>query len=267
MDNEKIRDLVNSAEGAVGTILLEEVAPTVTKEVAKEVLTGVALEAVTQGAGFAIPGVGNMILSYKQKRMERNVKKCIEEIVKRQDEINKRLNSLEESDRTYIQNNIFGLVMDYVPNVKQEEKITYIVNGFSNIAGGINMKEDAVLMYFDVLDQMNLLDLRTLKVYFTNKYIGVDYEDNILKIMKDNELDISQMKMIKEKLERLGLLESKNEEAMYENLQNIAKYVEDISKSKNKPKLKKMKRVTKSESYKITHFGREFMKFFLDLSQ
>ena len=61
-----------------------------------------------------------------------------------------------------------------------------------------------------------MLEIRTLKVYYTNRYIGVDYVDSIVRIMEDYNMDNSQMKMIKEKLERLGLRESRIENSIQE---------------------------------------------------
>ena len=158
--------------------------------------------------------------------------------------------------------NFFPLVSDFVQSEKQEEKIGLIVNGLTNIAGGINWQEDVVLMFYDTLSQLNLLDLRLLKLY-ASTYIERDDNDDIYKLMNECQIDNSQAGMIREKLERLGLIQSKNEEKIYENIENVIKYVEDIAKGKKDPKLKRIKNVPKSESYRITSFGLKFIKFFM----
>lgn len=262
--NDRIKDLIDSAKGEIGNILLEEAAPVIVEEAAKEALKGAVLEVVSQGAGLVIPGVGNMMLSYKQKRMERNIEKFLKKIVLRQDELNKKLESLEQEQLKSFANDCFGLVADYVPNVRQEEKIDYIVNGFVNLAGTQDVGLDKVMIFYDALDQLSMLEIRTLKMYYMNRYIGRDYEDSIVQIMEDYKMDNSQMRMIKEKLERLGLLENRNEDRIQENVQNMTNYLEDISKGKKNPKLKKMKRILNIDSYRITSFGNRFIEFFVN---
>lgn len=73
--NDKIKDLLDSAKGEIGDILLEEVAPSVAEEAAKQMLQGAAVEVASQAAGLVIPGVGNMILSYKQKKNGKKYRK------------------------------------------------------------------------------------------------------------------------------------------------------------------------------------------------
>lgn len=265
--NDKIKDLLDSAKGEIADILLEEVAPSVAEEAAKQMLQGAAVEVASQAAGLVIPGVGNMILSYKQKRMERNIEKFLEQIVQRQDELNKKLASLEQEQIKKFGRDCFGIVADYVPDVKQEEKIDYIVNGFVNLAGTQDVEVDKIMIFYDALDQLSMLEIRTLKVYYTNRYIGVDYVDSIVRIMEDYNMDNSQMKMIKEKLERLGLIESRNENSIQENVQNMADYLEDVTKGRRNPKLKKMKKISNSDSYRITSFGNRFMEFFVDQNE
>lgn len=262
--NDRIKDLIDSAKGEIGNILLEEAAPGIVEEAAKEVLKGTALEIVSQGAGLVIPGVGNMVLSYKQKRMERNIEKFLEKIVLRQDELNKKLETLEKEQIKRFGNDCFGLVADYVLNVRQEEKIDYIVNGFVNLSGDQDVGLDKIMIFYDALDQLSMLEIRTLKVYYTNRFIGCDYEDSIVQIMEDYKMDNSQMRMIKEKLERLGLVENRNEDIIRENIQNMANYLEDINKGKKKPKLKRLNKIRNTDSYKITSFGNRFIEFFVN---
>ena len=87
----------------------------------------------------------------------------------------------------------------------KKKKIGLIVNGLTNIAGGINWQEDVVLMFYDTLSQLNLLDLRLLKLY-ASTYIERDDNDDIYKLMNECQIDNSQAGMIREKLERLGLI-------------------------------------------------------------
>ena len=71
--------------------------------------------------------------------------------------------------------------------------------------------------------------------------------------------------MIKGKLERLSLLESRNDANMNENIRNMARYLEDISRGDKHARLRSLKRISKSESYKVTTYGRKFFAFFTEI--
>ena len=89
---ERLNNLIDSAKGELGKILMEEAGPAIAAEMVK----GTAVEIIGEAAGIVIPGVGNMMLSYKQKKLERNYELYISKIVENQDAINARLEKLEE---------------------------------------------------------------------------------------------------------------------------------------------------------------------------
>lgn len=259
--SERLNMLIDSAKGEIGKILVEEAAPAL----AGEMLKGTVLEAVTGMAGIAVPGVGNVMLSYKQKKLQKNFEIYVSKIVEHQNEINERLKALEEEKQKVIQANYFGLLADYASQSKQEEKIELIVNGFINIAGDVLSQEDTILMYYDTLDQMNMLDIRVLRLYIYPVYVdGGESEvgDSIFKICEEYGLDYSQLDVIKEKLTRLGLLESRNDIDMDTNMRNVMQYLEDVTKGKKNAKLKSLKHISKSESYRITQYGNNLFSFF-----
>ena len=71
--------------------------------------------------------------------------------------------------------------------------------------------------------------------------------------------------MIRLKLIRLGLLESRNDIKQDENIDFIIDYIQAVSKNKDnnaKQALRKMKKVSKQDSYIITSYGRNFIEFF-----
>lgn len=257
---EKVNMLIDSVKGEIGKIVLEEATPALVGEILK----GTVVEAATEVAGIVAPGVGNIMLSYKQKKLEKNFEIFLSKMVDHQDEINKRLEKLETERKMELQKNYFGLLADYAMQSKQEEKIEFIVNGFVNIAGAVLFGTDLVLLYYDVLDQLNLLDLRILRLYAVPRYLGDEDEntDDIVKISREYDLDFSQLDMIKEKLVRLGLLERKNDISLEENVKYISEYLEDLSKGKKNSKLKRLNKMSRSESYKITSFGHRFFRFF-----
>jgi hypothetical protein len=220
-----------------------------------DMVCGLCLDGV---AGAVVPGVGNMLLSYRQQRLEKNLEDFISQIVKRQDELNQRLEGLDPDKLNLIQEHYFGLVTDYVLVVKQKDKIDYIVNGFINIAGLKEPQEDVVLLFYDTLDLLNLLDIRILKMY----YYPTISDDNYFTICDEYSIESSQYRMVQEKLFRLGLLDSKNEERLNNNIEELAEFLKGIESGKRNNKLK-YKKVSTSDSYKITRYGSAFIRFFI----
>ena len=208
-------------------------------------------------AGAMIPGVGNLILSYKQQRTEKNLEVFIKQIVARQDEFNEKLNRLDIDKLNKITKHYFGLVADYVLDVKQQEKIRYIVNGYLNLTDVDPLNDDGVIMYYDTLDQLTLCDIAILKEHY-NPVIS----QQSLKL----SLVPGQIRLINEKLVRLGLLASLNDEKIEKNLKAIGEYLENIDKGKRNSRLK-LKRFWGTDSYKITSYGIRFIDFFIDKHQ
>lgn len=233
---ERIEDLASAAAGP-----------------ALDVLSEVLIDGV---AGSVVPGVGNMILAYKQNRMERRVEETLKMLVERQDEFNAAVNSLEdEMAKKDVEGKYFEILMDYSLDEPQEEKIKYLVNGYINVARIPHPQEDVVRSFYDTLKQMNLLDIRVFRLY--NPFNTDD--DSAYMVMKDYQIDEYQYNMVREKLARLGLIYSRNDLQRDENTDAIVSYLEDLSKGKN-TKLK-AKKVSRSESYNMSSYGNRFIKF------
>lgn len=226
---------------------------------AVDIVSSIFLEGVV---GTLVPGVTSAMLAYKQKRSEKMVEEFMLETKKRQHELEEKLIKLDEDIFSDIKGKYFGLVLDYVIETKQKEKIKYIVNGFINLSDMEKLQEDVILVYYDLLDELNILDLRILKVYDSfNRTEG--YYD----IIKDTGISDEQYKLIQNKLERLGLIETKGKsqyEEMFENVTNLGEYLTNIEKNKkSKLKFKKPSGI-KSKSYYLTKLGRRFLEFFTE---
>jgi len=233
---EKIQDLTSAAVGPTLDI------------VADTLIDGVA--------GAVIPGVGNMVLAYKQNRMERRVEETLRKLVDRQNELNEAIENLSSDMERQIKGTYFEMLMDYSINEPQEEKVDYLVNGYINIAKAGIAQEDVTRSFYDTLAQMNMLDIRVFKLYtFSN-------DDNCYKIIEDYQIDNSHYRMVQQKLVRLGLIYSKNDAQRDDNVDAILKYLEELGKGK-KARLG-AKRVSRNESFKITRYGSSFMKFIED---
>lgn len=254
---KKIENLIDGTKGIIGEIVAEDIAPAL----ATEMLKGTAIEAATGAVSAISPRIGGVMLAYKQKRWEHNWECFLQLIAEKQEELNAKLEKLEENQKDDIKSKYFPLISDYVGDEKQKEKIDFIVNGFQNMVSGANLQEDTLLMYYDTLNQISLLDIRVLKCYVNNSYIGDESVDTVSKVMKEYNIDVTQVRMIKEKLERLGLLESRNDVDMDSNIREMAKYLETVHKGKKAPNLK-LKKINKNESFRATSFGRKFINFF-----
>lgn len=230
---EKIQDLTSAAVGPT----LDIVADTL----------------IDGAAGAVIPGVGNMILSYKQNRMERRVEETLKKLVDRQDELNQAIENLSDDMKREIKGIYFEMLMDYSIGEPQEEKVDYLVNGYINVAKTGAAQEDVVRSFYDTLAQMNMLDIRVFKLY------TFSVNDNACNVMNDYQIDTYQYNMIREKLVRLGVIYSKNDMQRDENIDALVSYLEDLGKGK-KAKLR-AKKVSRSESYRLSSYGNRFMKF------
>ena len=256
MEKHKLKDFIDATKEEAGNVAVEEVLLAVVKEAGGFIVSeGVGMLA-SEIVGAVVPVANNIRLSYKQNRLERNVVEALQIVQRNQDELENKIVKLQQSNLEY-QRQITEALLDNIVEEPQEAMVKYNVNGYVNLLKSDNTNLDIVLMFFKTLSQLSDLDIRVLKSY---SYLGNDGE-NILDICKDIHVDFEQMRFIREKLERFGLLQSKNEEINDNNLKEIVKYLEKESK-KSKPgsvKIPKLKKVSGSDSYKITQLGRQYL--------
>lgn len=215
---------------------------------------------VEGAVGSVIPGVGNIMIAYKQKQQEKRFELAMREIQNRQDEIDKIIEKYEDDLIPQIKK-LLEMYFDYSIQNNQEQKIKLLANGYINSIKIENPQEDVLLGFYDTLMQVNMLNIRILELY--NNWVNTT--DNPNQIMNDYGIDNSQYNMIKEKLVRLGLLESKNDIKQDNNINLIIDYIHSVSKNKGadaKRASQKLKKTTKQESYNITKYGRDFLDFF-----
>ncbi|MFC4766149.1 hypothetical protein [Effusibacillus consociatus] len=214
--------------------------------------------------GTFLPGVTTVYFSYKQKRIERNIEKFMLEVKKKEAEFNQRLSRLETKPLGSIKDKYLGIVMDYVVDEVQEEKIGYIVNGMLNLFSLEDLQEDFVLTYYDTMRNLRLVDIAVLKMYYSLYNIGLQAMD-FQAIMNEFGIDYDQYNAVREKLAILGLLATtrdKELDYLYNNVIEMQSYLEALSKGKNK-KLDKLRRLSKNDGYLISRFGRNFIDFFI----
>lgn len=259
MNKYKLKDFIDAAKEETGNVAVEEVLPAVVKEAGSFVVSEGVGVLVGEIIGAVLPVANNIRLSYKQNRLERNVVEALQIIQRNQDALEEKIAMLQQSNSDY-QSLITEALLDNIVEELQVTMVKYNANGYVNLLKSDNINLDVVLMFFKTLAQLSDLDIRVLKSY---SYLENDRE-SILDICKDIHLDFEQMGFIREKLERFGLLRSKSEETNDNNLEEIVKYLQNLEKEsrKNKPgvvKVPKLKKVSGSDSYKITRLGRQYL--------
>lgn len=209
--------------------------------------------------GSVVPVANNVLLSYKQHRLERNVLNALNIVQNRQTEIEYKMNELLENNRAFI-TQVTEALLDNIVDEIQEKMVEYNVNGYINLLKSDHTNIDLGLMFFKTMSQLNDLDIRILKVYSNLKTDG----ESIVSICNELNLELNQIQFIKQKLERFGLLQSRNEEMNENNLDAIVKYLEKVKKENRKRnpddiKVPSLKRVNASDSYRITSLGRHYL--------
>ena len=160
-----------------------------------------------QVIGSVLPVANNILLSYNQHRLERNVLNALNIVQNRQTELENRINELLEYNPLYTRQITVALLDNIVDEI-QEKMIEYNVNEYINLLKADHTNIDLGLMFFKTMSQLNDLDIRILKVYSNLKTDG----ESIVSICNELDLELNQIQFIKEKLERFGLLQSRNEE-------------------------------------------------------
>lgn len=221
------------------------------------VLNMIAALALDGAVGTIIPGVGNMILAYKQKRAEKNIEILISQLLEHQSEFDEKLKTLDTNKLQEITDKYFDIITEYAINEKQQKKIEYIVNGYINLPEQGDFSEDFVLLYFDTLAELNLLDIRVLKLCIP----GIK-SDNSMQVMKDYKINSDQLKYVVDKLYRMGLCKQKIEKNIDRNFQVLKDYV-----TNNLAEEKELELVSAGDigTHEISEFGKNFLTFFLNI--
>ena len=235
--------------------------PKLAKDVSNAVVSEVAGQLIEELITFIIPFAGSLVNSYKMKRMENNINESLRMLAERDDEIQEELSKLKVENNEYIHKLCEGYLDNIIDEI-QKEKVVLNTNGFINIIKSGSTNLDTSLMFFRTLAQLSNLDIRILKIYV---YMYNSNGETVIDICNDLNIDFEEVTFVKEKLERFGLLKSTNDENIETNTKLICEYFEKVSRENRKrnpkvidvPKLKKIKR---SDTYKITKMGIDFLK-------
>lgn len=272
---EKRKDIKDTVNGlTIDTIL--DVGSNMIGDIAKESITSIFGDVLVDTASSLLPGVSGAVAGYKRVRFERNIKKFTNELYLKIDEIRMNLESKTNEQKIRI-DQLFGYVLDNIIEEQQEEKIKYMVNGFVNITEHEQISDDFVLTYYDVLKELRLVDISVLRLMYTS-YFMFDNEvrETFQDIMERHGLSYEQYESVRRNLQRIGLLTTKTDLSINDDLEEISKkfkelyvYLDKLTNPKNKaslPRLKELKLKSK-ENFQISIFGRDFVRFFFNLEQ
>ena len=269
---EVAQDLVGSGLEVGASVFLENL-PELSTEVAGIMgndALGATIQSLAGGVlGAVAPAFLGIKLSFQQKRFERNIVKMVSSINKNHDIIAQRLDNLEADVRQkFIDGPYRDVLLDNIISENQEQKVQDNINGFINLMGVENPNDDIVFTFFHTLSQMNELDIRVLRLYRPTFDMDESHE-NFLDVMREERIDETQYNFIREKLCRLGMLHRKNEERRDENLDILGKTLNELikqlySKKPKEVKAPRLNRITRTESYRITFLGCQYLSFIDD---
>jgi len=248
-------------------------------DVAKESITSAAGELIVDTLSSLAPGALGAVQSYKRTRFENNIKAFTEELHSKVNDVRENLESKSDEQKVQI-DQLFQYVLDYVIDEQQEEKIQYMVNGFVNITEHEHVSTDFVLTYYDVLKEMRMIDIAVLKFIYDARYISFDHEsrDTYLDILERHGINYDQYEAVRRNLVRIGVFTTKTDLSITDDLKEISKsfkelysFLEKLSNPKPKSSLPKFKlkepKLKSKDKFEISKFGRDFVKFFLNIEQ
>ncbi|WP_100334131.1 hypothetical protein [Bacillus alkalisoli] len=245
---EKAKEIIEvGAEGGVSTI------------------SEVFLEGVI---GAAVPGATNVILNYKQKRMEENLLIFITELQERVSVIEENYLAMTSENRLLIEEFFAGLICDYVIDEQEAEKIRYIANGFVSLTGQETLMEEQTILYLDILKNLRLIDLKIL----FDKEKKILHDGNFSEYLDVLGIDVDYYRVTREKLLRQGLFKSSYDD----EYQRLVKKVNDLtdwtmSVQKGKPNRLASNfasfKPKERENISLSDLGRSFIEFFSETCQ
>lgn len=158
MDRYKLKDLMDATKEEVGKEVVEKLLPAVVQEAGNFLFDkGVGMLACEM-VGSVVPVANNVLLSYKQHRLERNVLNALKIVQRRQTELENRMSNLFENNPLYTRQ-ITEALLDNIVDEIQEKLVEYNVNGYINLLKSDHTNIDLGLMFFKTMSQLNDLDM------------------------------------------------------------------------------------------------------------
>lgn len=230
-------------------------------------LEGIASVLADGTLGAIAPRALGFVMNYKMNKAERNVTLLINELSQNMEEINQRLGTLESARREkFIGGAYQEAFLDSIVDEVEEGKVRLCVNAFLNLMSDDSASDSFTLTLFDDLSRLNALDLRVLRLHGQRVVVGYDNHDDLTTLMSEEQIDEYQYRVIREKLCRFGLLESRNDERRDRNLEEVqaclTELIKQLSSAKKVklPKAPKIQKLRPSDSYTISSLGNRYLR-------
>ncbi|UDB47223.1 hypothetical protein [Bacillus safensis] len=155
-----------------------------------------------------VPGLVALKSSYKQMKSEKRILITLQEIFRRQEELELAINKLSDEDIPFYENEVFSLVIDIAEQETQKEKIKLIINGFETILEDNILDENKIITYYDVLKELRIIDIRRL-LQHTSKYYEIKRAKSLELLPQRDQEDAENehfKNYIDNKLGKLGLI-------------------------------------------------------------
>jgi len=273
LSKEKRKDIQEAGKGlALDTVL--SVGSDTAAEIAKESITNIIGDILVDTTSSLIPGISGAVQGYKRARFERNITTFAEELYSQLDILRENLESKNVEQKEKI-DRLYNYVMDYVIDEQQEEKIHYMVNGFVNITNHENITDDFILTYYDVLRELRMVDISVLRLMYNARYVfDKESSESFQDVMEKHGISYEQYESVRRNLQRIGLLTTKTELNINDDLEEIVdkfkelyKYLEKATDLKNKRPLPKLKppKLKSRENLQLSKFGKDFVDFFINI--
>ena len=256
---DKVRDFIGATEEeTIYAISESNFIPEGVQVILENHVSDLAAEVIGGLLAGALPRINGIRLNYKEKRFERNVRGAMIEFNNRLEFMDERMAQLDSHVEEKFRELYVEWLLDSLENEKQGTKVPYFVNGYIAMMNNMT-NDDLMIMFFSTLNDLTDLDIDVLKMYH---YAS---EVNIYTLIDEKHLTYEQIDLVKEKLLRNGLLESKNDEQRDANLDEVVRYISELAKQMKVTKPKevkaaKTKKISRSESYKITLLGRNYLE-------
>lgn len=273
LSENKKRDIQEASKGlAIDTVL--SVGSDTAAEIIKESITSILGDLLVDTTSSLIPGISGAVQGYKRARFERNILVFTEEIHAKISSLHENLQSKTVEQKEKI-DQLYNFVMDYVIDEQQEEKIHYMVNGFVNITNHDHVSDDFILTYYDVLKELRMVDISVLRLMYNSRFVVIsDSKESYQDIMERHGISYEQYESVRRNLHRVGLLTTKTDLNITDDLEEIMKkfkelyaYLDKATDPKNKRPLPKLKlpKLKSKENFEVSKFGKDFVEFFIDI--
>lgn len=221
-----------------------------------------------------VPVVGKVAANHYMRKRIKNTETLMNELNQRIVEIETALKTKTPEEKEVL-DDLMAYVYEQAMEAQQKEKISYMVNGFTNLTKVEQPSADITYIYYDTLSQLTVLDISVLKLY-GRLYIEMESATNYSEVLEEFGIEYHQYDAVRKNLQRMTLLEDAEEESFDKHFKDFVKVFNKNMKiltsfknprkfdTKEFGKLKDIKEYRPREQLRISKFGREFLRFFVE---